>query len=72
MTSKTAHYKNNVSSAEETKKKYSLIFNEWSIKPDKQSSVLRENLFNVVLRLAQAHVSPTDAGKVSHILCFHY
>ena len=41
------------------------------IKPDKQSFVLRANLFNVVFRLAQAHVSPTEAGRVAHVSCFH-
>ena len=34
------------------------------IKPDKQSFVLQANLFNVVFRLAQAHVSPTEVTGV--------
>ena len=51
-------------------KKYSLILNKLSIKPDMQSFALRENICLNVFRLALAHASPTEAERflVSHAL----
>ena len=65
-----AHHK--ILTAEETKEKYSSILDKSSIKPDRQSFVQRANICLNVFRLVQAHLLPTEVGKVSHVSCFHY
>ena len=70
MTSKMAHYKTILLTAEETKKKYSLILDKFSVQPDTQIFALRVNLFKCVLSSTievQARVPDRGGKSFSHL-----
>ena len=63
------NFQNGTKQLHKTKQKYSLIFDKSFIKPDTQSFMLRVNFFKCVKSSARML---TQAGKASHVLCFHY